>query len=79
MSEGQKLVAKSKELMKEMHPEVELKFSDGWFTAFKQRKGISYRSITNISQKHQMILSPRSASFTSSFAGLPDVVNQKER
>ncbi len=25
--------------------------SDGWFTAFKKRKRISYRSTTNISQK----------------------------
>lgn len=43
--------ANSKELMKAMHPEVNFKSSDGWFTAFKQWKGISYRSTTNTSQK----------------------------
>jgi transposase-like protein len=43
--------AKSKELMKDMHPGEEFKFSDGWFTAFKKRKRISYRSTTNMSQK----------------------------
>ena len=42
--------AKSIELMKDMHPEVEFRFSDGWFTAFKSRKQISYRSTTNVSQ-----------------------------
>ena len=41
----------SKELMKDMHPGEEFKFSDGWFTAFKKRKKISYRSTTNTSQK----------------------------
>lgn len=34
-----------------MYPEVVFKFSDGWFTAFKKRQGISYRSTTNVSQK----------------------------
>lgn len=43
--------SKSKDLMKEMHPDVEFKFSDGWFTAFKKRQSISYRSTTNVSQK----------------------------
>ena len=43
--------AKSKELMKDMHPDLEFKFSDGWFTAFKKRNKISYRSTTNVSQK----------------------------
>ena len=43
--------AKSKELMKEMHPDVEFKFSDGWFTAFKKRKEIRYRATTNVSQQ----------------------------
>ena len=42
--------AKSKELIKDMHPD-QFKFSDGWFTAFKKRNKISYRSTTNVSQK----------------------------
>ena len=43
--------AKSKELMREIHPDVVFKFSNGWFAAFKLRKKISYHSTTNISQK----------------------------
>ena len=41
----------SKKLMAEMHPEVEFKFSDGWFNAFKRRKGISCHSTDNTNQK----------------------------
>ena len=33
---------------KEMYPEVEFKFSDGWFTAFKKRQGISFHLTTNV-------------------------------
>ncbi len=59
--------AKSKELMMEMHPELEFEFPDGWFTAFKQRKSINYHSTTNVSQ---VILNSRSVSSTSSYANL---------
>ena len=42
--------AKRKELMTLMHPDVEFKFSPGWFDAFKKRHKLSYRATTNTSQ-----------------------------
>lgn len=43
--------AKSCDLMKELHPKVDFKFSDGWFTAFKRRYSINYCSSTNVGQR----------------------------
>ena len=36
--------------MKELHPEVDFKFSPGWFDRFKARNQISYRRSTNVAQ-----------------------------
>ena len=33
-----------------IHPDVEFKFSPGWFDAFKKRHKLSYRATTNTSQ-----------------------------
>ena len=42
---------RSKQLMEELHPEADFKFSPGWFDRFKSRVGISLRRSTNVSQK----------------------------
>lgn len=36
--------------MSELHPDVEFKFSPGWFDRFKARNKISYRRSTNVAQ-----------------------------
>ena len=42
---------RARQLMKEMHPDMNFSFSQGWFDRFKYRKEISYRTATNIAQK----------------------------
>ena len=39
------------QLMSELHPDVEFKFSPGWFNRFKVRNKISYRQSTNVAQR----------------------------
>ena len=57
--------AKSKELIKEMYPEVEFKFSDGWFTAFEKRNqsGITQQQMS--ASRHLVIFNTKSKSFIS--------------
>lgn len=43
--------APSCQLMKELHPDVDFRFSQGWFDMFKSRNKISYCRATNIAQK----------------------------
>ena len=38
------------QLMSELHPDVDFKFSPGWFDRFKVRNRISYRRSTNVAQ-----------------------------
>lgn len=38
------------QLMRELHPEADFKFSAGWFDCFKSRMHISLRRTTNVSQ-----------------------------
>jgi hypothetical protein len=42
---------KAKSILKELDPEATFKFSDDWFTRFKQRHRISLRRTTNTAQK----------------------------
>ena len=42
--------ARAVQLMSELHPDVEFKFSPGWFDRFKVRNKISYRRSTNVAQ-----------------------------
>ena len=37
--------------MSELHPDIEVKFSPGWFDHFKARSKISYRRSTNVAQR----------------------------
>lgn len=43
---------RAKQLMSELHPSVEFKFSQGWFDCFKFRNKLSFRRRTNVAQKH---------------------------
>ena len=43
--------ARSFQLMKQMHPDVNFCFSQGWFDMFKSRNKISHRRATNIAHK----------------------------
>ena len=38
------------QLMSELHPDVDFKFSPGWFDRFKARNNLSYRRSTNVAQ-----------------------------
>ena len=38
------------QLIRELHPDVDFKFSPGWFDRFKAKQKISYRRSTNVAQ-----------------------------
>ena len=42
--------ARAVQLMSELHPDVDFKFSPGWFDRFKARNNLSYRRSTNVAQ-----------------------------
>ena len=49
--------------MSELHPDVEFKFSPGWFDRFKVRNKISYQWSTNLVQKNPADMEDQIRSF----------------
>lgn len=69
---------RSKQLMKELHPEVDFKLSPGWFDCFKGRAGISLRHTTSVSQKQPSDLEIAIRQFTLTSEALLFKVNARE-